>query len=152
MLAEAAKAAGCQAFLALLTFWQMGSAEEEYGGYDEYGRYRYGDEEEEGEDEERRGGRRRRGGWRRGRRGQYRMLEVIEESLSADHWHSPRRRRASVREIPVEEEEVVPPESLKAVKPEEDYEGYTGNAGMTLDALVPPRRGLPVARASGTWT
>ena len=35
--------------------------------------------------------------------------------------------------IPVQENEIVPPESLKAVKPQENYEGYTGNEGMTLE-------------------
>ncbi len=31
------------------------------------------------------------------------------------------------------ETEVVPPDSLTDIDPEEDFEGYTGNAGMTLD-------------------
>ena len=54
MLAEAATQAGCRVYLALLTFWESGSAED---GYDEgryrrgYGRYRRHWEEEDEEDE-----------------------------------------------------------------------------------------------------
>ena len=33
----------------------------------------------------------------------------------------------------VEEDELLDPESLRDVKPEEEFEGYTGNAGMTLE-------------------
>ena len=33
----------------------------------------------------------------------------------------------------VEEDEVVDPKALRRVVPEEHYEGYTGNEGMTLD-------------------
>ena len=36
----------------------------------------------------------------------------------------------------VEKDEILDPEALQEVDPEEEFEGYTGNAGMTLDAGI----------------
>ena len=52
----------------------------------------------------------------------------------------------------------MPPESLTDVKPKEDFEGYTGNAGMTLErwyrhaavALWPRARHEDVLCAGGS--
>ena len=54
-------------------------------------------------------------------------------SLSAEHWSDREGHRLPVGELSVEEDELLDPESLKDVNPEEEFEGYTGNAGMTLD-------------------
>jgi hypothetical protein len=58
----------------------------------------------------------------------------------------------------VEEDELLDPESLKDVDPEEEFEGYTGNAGMTLDRwyrhaavfLWPDRRHFDVLCDAGS--
>lgn len=124
VLAEAAAQAGCQAFLALLTFWESGSAEGDDGyGYG-YGRRSRYDEYEDDEDNE---------GDEHHVEGNYTMSEVFDTSLTAEHWLCPDGDRPPLGKIPVEPEEVAPPESLTSVEPEEDFEGYTGNAGMTLD-------------------
>lgn len=124
VLFEAAEQAGCVAHLALITLWQSGSAE---GGYDEYS-YGYGrgrgyhvsdDEEDEDYDET---------------AGQYEMGEVYESSLTADHWSDREGKKVLLGEIRLSEDEIVADELLSESEPNsEDFEGYTGNAGMTLE-------------------
>jgi hypothetical protein len=118
VLLEAAHQAGCQAFLALLTLHESGAPEDEgdyYGGYHGwYGGYEE-DEEEEGEP------------------GQHVMAEVFETSLTAEHWSDSTGKPLPIGPMDVDETEVLDPESLQDVTPEEQYEGYTGNEGMTLD-------------------
>jgi hypothetical protein len=131
ILSAAARQAGCRVYLGLLTFWESGSAEEEYdGGYGYgYGRSRgrwYDDEddeddEEEDEDEDDQGG------------GQYTMDEVFDSSLTAEHLSDPEGNSLPIGTLNVEEDELLDSDSLRDVKPEEQYEGYTGNEGMTLD-------------------
>jgi len=146
VLLEAAGRADCQVHLALLTLHQAGSAEgDDYGGgyWGRYGRRRwYDDYDEEEEDES----------------GEYEMGEVYETSLTADHWRDSRGKRLPVGEVPVEEDEVLDPEILEDVDPEEHFEGYTGNAGMTLDRwyrhaaifLWPNKRRFDILCDSGT--
>jgi hypothetical protein len=115
VLREAAGRAGCKAYLALLTFWESGSAVDDGGGY--YGRRRwdrYGDDDE-------------------GDSGSHEMEEVFDSSLTAEHWTDDEGNRLRLGKMTVEPEEVVPEDSLREVEPEEDFEGYTGNAGMTLE-------------------
>ncbi len=120
VLAEAAQQAGCRAYLALLTLHVSGSAEYEGGsgrGYG-YGRRRswYGDYDDEGDASD------------------YEMGEIYETSLTADHWSDPEGHRLPIGELDIEEAELLDSEALREGEPsEEDFEGYTGNAGMTLD-------------------
>src|SRR4051812_32968201 len=115
VLLDAARQAGCEAYLALLTFWESGSAEDD-GGYG-YG-YRYGrrrrwnDDDEEEEDDG---------------AGRYKMEEVYDTSLTAEHWSDPEGNVLPIGKLSVEEDEVLDPDALKDVDPEEEYEGYTGN-------------------------
>jgi predicted 2-oxoglutarate/Fe(II)-dependent dioxygenase YbiX len=118
ILADAAKAAGCRAYLALLTFWQSGGCE---AGYDEYysrRRRRYGYSESDEDDS---------------MPGERTMSEIYDSSLSAEHWLSPDGTIAAFGNIPIEAEEILPEGSLTTVTPEEDFQGYTGNEGMTLE-------------------
>jgi hypothetical protein len=86
------------------------------------------------------------------------MDEVYETSLTAEHWTDGQGNRLPVGPMDVEEEELLDPESLKAVDPEEEFEGYTGNAGMTLDRwyrhaavfLWPDRRHFDVLCDAGS--
>lgn len=110
-LLEAARQAGCQAHLALLTFHESGSAVDHGYSY----------------------GRRRRWGGYEDDAGPHEMEEVFETSLTADHWSDSQGNRLPLGEIRVEEDELLDPDALRDVEPEEDFEGYTGNAGMTLD-------------------
>jgi hypothetical protein len=110
-LLEAAQQAGCQAHLALLTFHESGSAVDDGSSYGYRRRW-------DGYDED---------------TGPHEMDEVFETSLTADHWSDSQGNRLPLGEIRVEEDELLDPDSLRDVEPEEDYEGYTGNEGMTLD-------------------
>ena len=106
VLVAAARQARCQVHLALLTFREQGSA-----GYEDEPPY-----------------------WGRGAEDEpYTMEEVFEWSLSAEHWQSPEGHRPRFGTLEFAKEEIVPPDSLTNVDPEEDFEGYTGNAGMTLE-------------------
>lgn len=116
VLAEAATQAGCRAYLALLTLEESGSAEEEYEPRSRRRRRGEDDEDEENEDSS----------------GRYHMEEVFETTLSAEHWSDSEGNPLSFGMMAVEQQEVVPPDTLTKGKPEEDYEGYTGNEGMTL--------------------
>jgi len=119
VLAEAARQANCKAYLALLTFWESGSAEDDGGyGYGSHRRWYDEDEDEdEGDDDN----------------GLHEMGEVFESSLSAEHWSDSAGHSLPIGVLSVEEDELLDPESLRDVKPEEEFEGYTGNAGMTLE-------------------
>src|SRR5262249_68509 len=117
VLLQAAQQTNCRAHLALLTFQESGSAWYTGGGYGYgYGRRRhYYDEEDEDEE------------------GEYEMEEVFDSSLTAEHWSDREGKRAPIGVLDVEEDEVVDAESLQEVDPEEEFEGYTGNEGMTLE-------------------
>src|SRR6266852_7529829 len=86
------------------------------------------------------------------------MDELYDTSLTAEHWIDSKGNRLALGSINVEEDELLDPELLRAVDPEEDFEGYTGNAGMTLDRwyrhaaifLWPNRRHFDVLCDAGT--
>jgi hypothetical protein len=122
VLFTAAEQAGCVAHLALVTFWQSGSAEGGYdGGYGGYGRYRrryWDDDDEDDEDDA----------------SLYEMGEIYDQSLVANHWSNQQGAKVALGEIHLDEEEIVdrePIEDWEASR--EEFEGYTGNAGMTLE-------------------
>jgi hypothetical protein len=123
VLFEAAEQADCVAHLALITLWQNGEA---LGGYDDYayrGRYRrysWSDFEDEDEFEE--------------TGGDYEMGELYDYSLSADHWSDSQGKKVNLGEIPLDEEDIVSKTPLNDGAPDdEEFEGFTGNAGMSLD-------------------
>ena len=111
-LREAARRAGCQAFLGLLTLHESGAGSSAGGGG--WGRRRRWYEEEE-------------------ESGPYEMEEVFETTLTAEHWIDADSNRPPLGKLDIDEGEVLDPEGLQDVTPEEEFEGYTGNAGMTLD-------------------
>ena len=104
--------------------WQSGQAE---GGYDEYsygygrGRgYHWSDDEDDLDVDE--------------TTSEYFMGEIYDWSLSADHWSDREGRKVLLGEIKLKEDEIVSDEPIQEAKPNrEDFEGYTGNAGMTLE-------------------
>jgi len=127
VLFDAAEQAGCVAHLALITHWQSGSAEG--GDYDDYSyrrRRRYGrwsDEEGEEEEEE-----------ETNALSGYEMGDIFDESLSINHWSGRDGKSIALGEMDLDEEEIVssqPPETWTVSR--EEFEGYTGNAGMTLE-------------------
>jgi hypothetical protein len=122
VLFDAAEQAGCTAHLALVTHWQSGSAEgEDYGysrGRDRYRSWSYDDEDEEYSDEGT----------------GHEMGEVYEESMSINHWSDRNGNKITYGEMDLDKAEIVsavPPEDWDLGR--EEFEGYTGNAGMTLE-------------------
>lgn len=115
------------AHLALVTHWQSGGAEG--GDYDYYRsnscRRRYSrwssekDEEEADETSSQSG---------------YEMGDVFDEGLSANHWSGRDGQEIHLGEIDLDQEEIVAPQPLEDwTISREEFEGYTGNAGMTLE-------------------
>jgi hypothetical protein len=111
-LLEGARRAGCHAYLALLTLHESGSAVDD-------GSYGYG----------------RRSRWYHEPvdTGPHEFEEIYETTLNAEHWTDPEGHRPPIGTLKVEEHEVLDPEALRAIDPQEDFQGYTGNEGMTLD-------------------
>ena len=123
VLFEAAELADCVAHLALVTLWQSGQAEGGYdhysnrGGYRRYHRSNFEDEDdfdETGDD--------------------YEMGEIYDYSLAANHWSGLHGERVRLGEIPLDQEDIVSKALLEDRDPDsEEFEGFTGNAGMTLE-------------------
>jgi len=126
ILFDAAERAQCDAHLALVTLWQNGSAE---GGDDSYGhgrrsysRWDEEDDEEEEEEEDSESG------------SEYSMGEIYDYSLTANHWSDRKGKKISFGEIPIKDDEIVSAVKISDTDPSrEEFEGYTGNAGMTLE-------------------
>ena len=121
VLFEAAEQADWVAHLALVTLWQSGSAEcDDY----EYSRSRYDrhswyDEDEDEND---------------GDASDHIMGEIYDERLSVDHWSDRQGNKVGLGEIKLDKDEIVADQTLEDWDPSrEEYEGYTGNAGMTLE-------------------
>ncbi len=114
VLFAAAKKADCIAHLALVTLWESGSAVDDYDYSYHRGRQYYGPDEDEN--------------------GDYEMEEIFEHNLSADHWSDRRGVRVKFGEIRLDEDEIVSQPALDEGDPDqEEFEGFTGNAGMTLE-------------------
>jgi len=123
VLFEAAEQADCVAHLALVTLWQSGEAE---GGYDEYSyrggyrRYHRSDFEDDDDFDE--------------TGDDYEIGEIYDYSLSANHWSDCKGKKVGLGEIRLDEDDIVSEAPLDYGDPDsEDFEGFTGNAGMTLE-------------------
>src|SRR5262249_54000466 len=123
----------CRAYLGLLTLHETGSGEDPGNGWDwdgggrYHGHDEYAEEDEDYDEDEDEGDENADSG------GEYEMVEVFESNLTADHWVDDDGQRVRIGKLDVEPEEVVPEDSLTDVTPEEQFEGYTGNEGMTLN-------------------
>jgi hypothetical protein len=135
ILQQAAEKTGGDAFLALVTHWVAGSADPScevgYGyqsGRSRYGYNSYEDEDEDEEcddmdddDDE-------------PAESSHVMDEIMDQSLQAAEFVDARGNRLAFGEIPVAESEIVSADEITDRNPDkEDFEGYTGNAGMTLE-------------------
>ncbi|RFC51988.1 MAG: 2OG-Fe(II) oxygenase superfamily protein [Verrucomicrobia bacterium] len=117
-LLSAADAAGLTASLALVTFHRLGELqgafEEDYNSY-RYRTSRYREDGAASSDDQK-------------------MGEIYEESLGATHWRDALDRPLPRGAVSLNMESLIYRQPIDAGKPlEQDYEGYTGNAGCTLD-------------------
>ena len=120
VLFEAAEQAGCVAHLALITLWQLGDVDHDYSNYSYRRRRRYGSRYDDDHDDD------------SGR--EYEMGEIIDTSLSASHWSDRHGNARRFGEMAVDDDEIVTGDALDDAEPsEEEFEDYTGNAGMTLE-------------------
>lgn len=112
ILFEACRTCGFDAHLALVSYWQYGTAE--YAGSGEYERYRYGGWDDDDDD--------------------YEMGDLADWSLTAEHFSDSSGRQARFGRIPLEEDEIVSEAPIDDGEPDdEDFGGDTGNAGLTLE-------------------
>jgi hypothetical protein len=110
VLFEAARQAGWRAHLALLTLWQSGQAD---GAEPEYRSWSRRHAQHGGE---------------------YEMGEVYDSTLTLDYWSDRNGERLPFGEMRIDEREIVSGSDLTDAEPdEEDFQGYTGNAGMSLE-------------------
>ncbi len=118
VLFEAAEQAGCMAHLALITLWEFGAAEEEYEDFSYARSYDWPEDDEEDEDEG---------------TSKYEMTDVLDCSLSAGHWSDHEGNEVHFGTIRIDMDDIVSAVCLGDEAPsEEEFEGFTGNAGMTL--------------------
>ena len=109
-LFAAAEEAGAVAHLALVTFHQSGELQDGYS----YGRRRYGYDDEDPEDGE--------------------MGEIYEENLSIEHWRDAGDCSVALGTYRIEPDALISNEKLGEGEPDEkEAEGFTGNAGCTMD-------------------
>lgn len=109
VLAAAARMAGCDLHLALLTREESGSAE--YTGY--YGRRRYYDDNA---DEE------------------FEVGEIYDWSVKLSEWRSQDGAPAAFGEIPVIDAELSPPDAFENLEPDEvHFREATGNEGASFE-------------------
>jgi hypothetical protein len=111
-LLAAASKAGMDTHLALVTYHQMGELEDGY----RHGRRRYYDHYDDQDPDT------------------GTMGEVYEEELYVEHWRNARDRRAELGCYAIEPGDLISQEELGEGEPDEkEAEGYTGNAGCTMD-------------------
>lgn len=113
-LLVAAEAAGCRAYLGLVTLHQQGELE---GGDYGYRRSRYWDEDEDDED------------WDDGEMG-----EIYSESLTVGNWLDVNGAGHAFGDFPVDSSQLLSRDDIDGADPiEKEGEGPTGNAGCTMD-------------------
>lgn len=116
LLMKAAEKAGYKAYLALIELWESGDTEDDTG-FDDYYSYR---------------NRRSRGASKSVE--DYEISEVYESSLFAGKWVDIDNHRQYFGDMDVLEEEIIAVEDIRDRKADKvKYEGFTGNAGCTLD-------------------
>ena len=119
-LFEAAEQAGCIAHLALITLWQLGDVDYDHSDYSRRRRWEYGSRYVDDHDED--------------PGGEHEMGEIINTSLTASHWSDRHGNARQFGEMTVDDDEVVTGDALDDGEPsEEEFEDYTGNAGLTLE-------------------
>lgn len=102
-LVEAAGRAGCEVHLAMISITETGTAEE---NYDRGRRQRRYDDD------------------------YFEVIEVYDRNVVAEHWRAPDEERPPFGAIPMEDDELWPPDAIDEEEPDEQhYHEATGNEG-----------------------
>ncbi|MDR3533634.1 MAG: 2OG-Fe(II) oxygenase [Rhodopila sp.] len=113
VVVAAARHAGCEVHLALVSIEESGIAEYT-GGYFRSHRRWSGDEDDEDD--------------------AFEIVEVSERAVSAAHWRRPDGDPSPLTVIPVEEDEFSPPEAFDDLEPDEQhFHEATGNEGASFE-------------------
>lgn len=122
VLFTAARQAGYDAYLAQVTKWETGAAECSGDYAYEYERSSWrGRDRDQDEDY-------------RNYECEYEMVDVHDESLTAEHFSDAEGNQLATDEIPLNDSEIVTETPLNDGVPDaEGFEDHTGNAGMTLE-------------------
>jgi len=151
-LREVARQRDCEIFLALADVHETWSCEDEYSDYSDYGRRYYGDDEEEEDETE--------GGESTGESFDPELTELIDSDVELRHWLGAGGRWEAVA-TRVDAAELCYTRPSADLEPfESEHEGYTGNAGNTVEhwyhraavVLWPRERNFVIrAKASSRW-
>ena len=115
LLATAAPQAGCDVHLALLTIWESGSAE--YSGRENW-HYRRGRRDSGVEENA----------------SEFEVVEVHDWSKTLSDWRRPDGSATTLGKLPLEDNEVSPPDALEDMEPDEEhFHEATGNEGASFD-------------------
>ena len=139
LLVSAAPQAGCDVHLALLTIWESGSAQ--YSGRENW-HYRRGRRDSGMEEDA----------------SEFEVVEVYDWRKTLSDWRRPDGAVTTLGKLPLEDNEVSPPDALDGMEPDEEhFHEATGNEGASFDrtyaraALVvwPSSRILAVLNQAG---
>jgi hypothetical protein len=150
-LREVARELNCEIFLALADVHETWSCEDEYSGYSDYGQRYYGDDDDADENED---------GESPGESSDPNLTELIDSDVELRHWLGAGGRWEAVA-ARVDAAELCYTRPSVDLEPfESEHEGYTGNAGNTVEhwyhraaAVLWPRERTFVirAKASPRW-
>jgi len=152
-LQAVARELDCEIFLALADVHETWSCEDEYSGYSDYGQRYYGDEDDDDADENG-------GGESLGESSGPELTELIDSDVELRHWLGAGGRWEAVA-ARVDAAELCYTRPSVDLEPfESEHEGYTGNAGNTVEhwyhraavVLWPRERTFVIrAKASPRW-
>jgi hypothetical protein len=148
-LREVARQLDCEIFLALADVHETWSCEDEYSGYSDYGQRYYGDGDEDADEIE--------GGESPGETADPELTELIDSDVELRHWLGAGGRWEAVA-ARVDAAELCYTRPSVDLEPfESEHEGYTGNAGNTVEhwyhraaVVVWPRERTFVIRAKAS--
>jgi hypothetical protein len=152
-LQEVARELDCEIFLALADVHETWSCEDEYSGYFDYGQRYYGDDDDDAEGDENEGG-------ESPDSSDPELTELIDSDVELRHWLGAGGRWEAVA-ARVDAAELCYTRASVDLEPfESEHEGYTGNAGNTVEhwyhraavVLWPRERTFVIrAKASPRW-
>lgn len=115
LLVSAAPQAGCDLHLALLTVWESGSAE--YNSRENW-HYRRGRRDSGVEENAK----------------EFEVIEVFDGGKTLSDWRRPDGVATTLGTLPIEDDEVSPPDALDDMEPDEEhFHEATGNEGASFD-------------------